>query len=80
MFGGFGQLQLCGTAGSRALATGDTFHSFRAQLVAFIDYLRSGKHPFPFSETIELMKLVIAGRLSREQGGRVINLSEVEPR
>ena len=80
MYGGFGQLQLCGTAGSRALASGDTFHSFRAQLVAFIDYLRRGTHPFPFSETVELMKLVIAGKLSREQGGRVINLSEVEPR
>lgn len=80
MYGGFGQLQLCGTAGSRALASGDTFYSFRAQLVAFIDYLRSGVHPFPFSETVELMKLVIAGRLSREQGGRVIKLSEVEPR
>lgn len=80
MFGGFGQLQLCGTTSSRALAFEDTFHAFRAQLVAFIDYLRSGVHPFPFSETVELMKLVIAGRLSREQGGRVIALSEVEPR
>ncbi|MFZ9683247.1 MAG: Gfo/Idh/MocA family oxidoreductase [Cephaloticoccus sp.] len=80
MFGGFGQLQLCGTAGSRALATGDTFYSFRAQLVAFIGYLRTGKHPFPFTETVELMKLVIGGILSREQGGRVIKLNEIEPR
>lgn len=79
MLGGFGQLQLCGTTGSRAFAFEDTFYAFRAQLVAFIDYLRSGVHPFPFSETVELMKLVIAGRLSREQGGRVIALSEVEP-
>jgi hypothetical protein len=80
MLGSFGQLQLCGTAGSRALATGDTFYSFRAQLVAFIDYLRTGNHPFPFTETVELMKLVIGGILSREEGGRVIRLNEIDPR
>lgn len=80
MLGGFGQLQLCGTVGSRALAIGDTFYSFRAQLMAFIEYLRTGLHPFPFSETVELMKLVIAGRLSREQGGRLVHLDEIGPR
>lgn len=77
MTGGFGCLQLCGTAGSVQTASGDSFFAFKAQLAAFIDYLRSGQLPFPFAETIELMQLVIAGKISREQGGRIVPLSEI---
>ena len=44
---------------------------------AFIDYLRSGVLPFPFAETVELMKLVIGGIRSREQGGREIALADI---
>lgn len=78
MSGGFGYLQLCGTAGSVQTASSDSFFAFKAQLAAFIDYLRTGKLPFPFAETVELMQLVIAGKLSREQGGRVVPLSEIQ--
>ena len=77
MTGGFGYLQLCGTAGSVQTASSDSFFAFKAQLAAFVDYLRTGKLPFPFAETVELMQLVIAGKLSREQGGRVVPLSEI---
>jgi hypothetical protein len=77
MAGGFGCLQLCGTAGSRAVSSGDSFFAFKAQLTAFVDYLRTGVHPFPFTETVELMQLVIAGKISREQGGRRVSLSEI---
>jgi hypothetical protein len=77
MYGSFGCLQLCGTAGKVQLSSGDTFYSFKTQLEAFIGYLRTGVHPFPFSETVELMQLVIAGILSREQGGREVPLAEI---
>ena len=77
MIGGFGCLQLCGTASSVQTASSDSFFAFKAQLSAFIDYLRTGGRPFPFAETIELMQLVIAGKLSREQGGRVVSLAEL---
>jgi hypothetical protein len=77
MYGGFGCLQLCGTAGKVQLTSGDTFYSFKTQLDAFIGYLRTGVHPFPFSETVELMQLVIAGILSRDQGGREVALTEI---
>ena len=77
MYGSFGCLQLCGTAGKVQLASGDTFFSFKAQLEAFIGYLRTGVPPFPFSETVELMQLVIAGIRSREEGGREVLLSEI---
>ncbi|GAA3408084.1 Gfo/Idh/MocA family protein [Paenibacillus hodogayensis] len=80
MYGAFGLLQLCGTAGHAVTKIQDTFYSFKTQLQAFVDYLRSGERPFPFEETIELMKLVIAGIRSREQGGREVSLSEIAPK
>ncbi len=69
MYGAFGCLQLCGTAGYAQAAVTDFGFAFKSQLEAFIQYLRTGVHPFPFSETVELIQLVIAGIESREQGG-----------
>ncbi len=74
MYGGFGCMQLCGTAGHAQVAFGDTFFAFKSQLEAFIEYLRTGSRPFPFDETVELMNLVIAGIQSRTEGGREIIL------
>ncbi|MDY0165335.1 MAG: Gfo/Idh/MocA family oxidoreductase [Thermoguttaceae bacterium] len=74
MYGGFGCLQLCGTAGGVQARFGDTFFAFKAQLAAFIEYLRTGMRPFPFDETVELMKLLVAGLRSREEGGREVAL------
>lgn len=77
MYGGFGCLELIGTAGNVRVTSGDSFFAFKAQLAAFVDYLRTGIYPFPFSETVELMQLVIAGIRSREEGGREVLLSEI---
>jgi hypothetical protein len=77
MYGSFGCLQLCGTAGHAAVTFGDSFYSFKTQLEAFIDYLRTGERPFPFAETVELMQLVIAGIRSREQGGQEVTLTGI---
>lgn len=77
MYGGFGCLQLIGTAEHVNLTTGDTFFSFKSQLEAFITYLRTGTRPFPFSETVELMRLLIASIRSRNEGGREVLLSEI---
>lgn len=78
MSGAFGMLQLCGTAGAAVAAFKDTYYSFKAQLQSFVDYVRTGERPFPHSETVELMKLLIAGILSRDEGGREIRLDEIE--
>ena len=78
MYGAFGCLQLCGTAGHAQVAFSDSFYAFKKQLEAFIEYLRTGIRPFPFEETVELMKLVIAGIHSRAEGGREIALKEIE--
>ncbi|NOU96175.1 oxidoreductase [Paenibacillus sp. LMG 31456] len=77
MYGAFGLLQLCGTKGNAAAALQDTFYSFKAQLEAFVSYLQTGELPFPFSETEELMRMLIAGTRSREEGGRVVMLEEI---
>lgn len=72
MYGAFGCLQLCGTAGAVQTMFRDSYYSFKAQLEAFMDYLRTGTRPFPFEETVELMRLVIAGIRSRDEGGSEI--------
>ena len=77
MKGGFGLLQLCGTKESAQLAFQDNFYAFKAQLLAFVEFVRTGRRPFPFGETIELMKVVIAGIRSREEGHREVLLSEI---
>ena len=77
MAGAFGVLELCGTAGHVEIAFTDTFYAFKAQLAAFVEYLRTGVRPFPFAETEELMKMLIAGIISREEGGREVMLSEI---
>ena len=39
--------------------------------------LRTGARPLPFSQTVELMAVIIAGLRSREQGGRTVMLREI---
>ena len=78
MAGGFGALQMTGTQGGAAQVTfNDTFYAFKSQLAAFVGYLRGGLRPFPFSETLEAVKIVIAGARSREEGGRRVELDEI---
>lgn len=77
LYGSHGLLQLCGTSASATVSAQDTFYSFKTQLEAFIAYLHTGERPFPFSETEELMRMVIAGIRSREEGGSIVPLEEI---
>ena len=79
LFGGFGHMNVYGTDSSIDARFKDSFHAFRTQLVTFVQYLRTGKLPFDFAETVELMKLVIAGIRSRHEGGRRVPLTEIAP-
>jgi predicted dehydrogenase len=76
-YGSFGAVHLYGTKGQLALTLGNTYHAFRGQLVAFIEMLRTGQRPLPFSETVELMAVIIAGRRSRAESGRVVPIAEI---
>lgn len=72
-----GGTMIIGSKGSRYIVGGDSYYSFKKQLNLFVHWLRTGKEPFPFLETIELMKLVICGIKSRKEGGRKVFLSEI---
>ena len=76
-YGSFGGVHLYGTKGDLALKLADTYSAFRAQLVAFIDMLRTGQPPLDFYQTVELMAIIIAGIRSREQDGAVIAIRDV---
>ena len=77
MYGAFGHLALYGTEGTRTARFHDSFSAFKAQLEAFVAYLRTGESPYAFDETVELMKIIIGGIRSRRDGGRRIALSEI---
>ncbi|NLF09664.1 MAG: Gfo/Idh/MocA family oxidoreductase [Pirellulaceae bacterium] len=77
MYGAFGKLNAYGTAGTLSAAFADTFFAFKAQLEAFVDFLRTGRPPVPFEETVEMMKIIIAGIRSREESGRAVMLEEI---
>ena len=70
-------MTVIGTCGSKYLQVTDSYYAFKKQLDLFVHWLRTGEEPFPFAETVELMKLVIAGLRSRDEGGREVFLSEI---
>jgi hypothetical protein len=77
MHGGFCRLTAMGTKNTLNATCEDTFFAFKCQLLAFVNFLRTGSRPFPWSETVELMKIIIAGIRSRNEGGREILLDEI---
>ncbi len=78
MYGGFGDMSLVGTGSSVYVKSSDTYYSFKTQLEQFIKYLRTGVRPFPYQETVECMKIIIAGIMSKEQNGSEIFLDEIK--
>ena len=78
LYGAFGHLNVYGTKGAQGAAFKNTFSAFKQQLESFVDYLRSGKLPFPFAETVEQMKIIIAGLESRAQDGKTIYLKDIK--
>lgn len=78
MNGGFGRVTVIGTRGILRTDFDDTFNAFKNQLVAWVDYLRTGISPIPYEQTIEQMKIVIAGIRSRQDQGRHVSLSEIK--
>lgn len=79
MVGAFAHVNLYGTKGHLHAQAKDTFTAFRSQLVSYIDYLRTGQSAIPFDQTIEQMKIIIAGLRSREQQGTTVLLKDILP-
>jgi hypothetical protein len=77
LYGAFGCVTVYGTKGEDRAVFTDTFYAFKSQLEGFIQYLRTGESPVPFGETVEQIKVLIAGLRSREQSGALIHLSTI---
>ena len=75
--GSYGAVHVFGSKGNLAVSCWDTYTAFRNQLCAFVEMLRTGERPYPLSETIELMAVIIAGLRSRERAGQVVKVEEV---
>jgi predicted dehydrogenase len=73
----FGSVQLCGQHGLATLRFTDTYTTFRRQLVAFVEFLRTKKTAYPFTDTVELMAVIIAGLRSRTENSRRVPVAEI---
>lgn len=73
----FGMIHLCGTRGQTGLRFADTYNNFRRLMSTYIEFVQSGRAPFPFTETIELMAVLIAGLRSREEQSRRVEITEI---
>ena len=69
---------MIGTQGSTYVQCKDSYYAFKKQLDLFVNWLRTGEEPVPFEDTVEMMKIVIAGLKSREENGRVVYLDEIK--
>ena len=78
LVGCFGCVSVYGAGGMVNARFADTFGAFKSQLIAFVDFVRTGREPFDFAQTVEQMKIIIAGERSRRSNGRTVLLSEIE--
>ncbi len=74
--GAYGVIHAYGNEENVVIRPADTYAAFRGQLVAVVEWMRSGADPYPFAETEEMMAAIIAGIESREQG-RPVRVAEV---
>ena len=72
-----GGISFYGTEGGKLLPGESAFWQFKNMLFHFVEMLKSEKAPFDWNETVEMAKIVIAGRLSLREKGRVVNLKEI---
>lgn len=73
----FGMVQVCGTAGQAGFRFGNTYTNFRRLMGSFIEFVQTGVRPFPFTHTVELMAILIAGLRSRAENSRRVEISEI---
>ncbi len=76
--GSFGRMTICGTKGTANIHFDDTYTAFRRQMLAFINFAKTGETTYPFSDTVELMTVLIAGLQSRREDSRRVPVSEIK--
>lgn len=71
------QLGFFGTGGGVTVVVSDIFAMFRRTLAEFVRMVQTGVPPIVPSETVEIVKVVIAGGVSLADSGREVLLSEL---
>ena len=56
---------MIGTRGTTYAQCRDSYYAFKKQLDLFVRWLRTGEEPVDFADTVEMMKIVIAGLVTR---------------
>lgn len=72
-----GNVFFYGEKGCQEVGDPDAFFQFKNMISHFIGWLRTGQPPFDWRETIETVKIVIAGEKSLAEGGRIVRLDEI---
>ncbi|MEO7404254.1 MAG: hypothetical protein ABIU95_11355, partial [Burkholderiales bacterium] len=75
MFGGFCHVTLYGTKGRLEARFRDSFSAFKAQLQAFVNFVRGNSDSIRLEDSIEQCKIIIAGIRSRENNGIRLSVS-----
>ena len=70
------QITLHGTKGHWTITFGDWFYMFRRMLSLFIEMIKTEQRPIPLEETLEIIKVLVAGKRSREEDNRIVSLRE----
>lgn len=76
MTGGMFRFHAHGEQEYRSVALLDFYNAFRRQLEAVIAWMHGGHEPVPFSETRELMRVLLAGIQSAKNGGTLVSIHE----
>ena len=66
-----------GTQASRVITETDAYSSFRAMLVDFVQMLRTGTCPIDWHQTVEMIKIVVAGQLSLQNDHVVVEIADI---
>ncbi|MCX7705510.1 MAG: Gfo/Idh/MocA family oxidoreductase [bacterium] len=73
----FGRYDIFGEQKTLTIEIRDYFYMFKKQLEEIVKFVKTGKLPFSFLETIEIIKVIIAGIKSRREKRRVF-LEEIK--
>ena len=70
-------VELFGTQRTGTFDITDNFSMFRRMLWEFAESIRTGRPAIPFERTLEIMRVLIAGRIAREESREVL-LNEIK--
>lgn len=76
-YGSFGIFHAYGGSGHRQIHFKSTYPAFRGQLLQVAEWFRSGIDPYPFSETVEMMAVIIAAEKSCAENGRTVTVQSI---